>query len=160
MKHNNTVFLIISALVLTTTSCTRIADPDSGIRADYLVFGRFAGLCLGEQCVEIFKIEKTALFEDTLDQHPANLYNGSYVRLSDEQYNEVSHLTAIVPYDVFSLQDGVIGQPDAHDQGGIYLELVKDGVRRSWRIDTVKERIPEFLHAFLDSAQAAVNKLQ
>ena len=42
-----------------------IYPPDE----DYIVFGHYYGMCFGEQCVEIFKIENQQLFEDTLDEY-------------------------------------------------------------------------------------------
>ena len=44
----------------------------------------------------------------------------------------------------------VIGCPDCYDQGGYYIEVEENGIKRSWYIDTNKADVPEYLHDFLD----------
>jgi hypothetical protein len=108
----------------------------------------------------MFKIEYGLLQEDTLDRYPVGLYTGSYTLLNAEKYNSVHSVRNSIPDDVFTLPDGRIGEPDAHDQGGVYLELEKNGRRHFWLIDTIKPRIPGFLHPVVDTVLNAVRRLQ
>ncbi|HWP81404.1 MAG TPA: hypothetical protein VNN76_01995 [Bacteroidota bacterium] len=155
MKCSQFVLLLLIPL----PSCELGHQQGSELSTEYLVFGRFAGECTGEQCIEIFKIEHGALYEDTLDRYPTGLHNGVYRRLSESMYTRARPLVHLLPREITKLPDGRIGAPDSHDQSGIYLELKRDAVRHYWLIDTEKGRIPAFLHAFVDSLQRTVEAL-
>lgn len=99
--------------------------PTSPAEDSYLVFGHFYGECIGEVCVEIFKIENNTLYEDTLDNYPTYNklpHNTSYMQLPNDKYEKVEHLLTSIPRKLFSENALVIGQPDAGDWGGLYLE--------------------------------------
>lgn len=155
MKYSPFVLLLLVVLA----SCEFGHEQGSRLNTEYLVFGRFAGECVGEHCVEIFKIDHGVLYEDTLDRYPTGLYNGSFRRLSDSMDTIVQPLVHLVPWEIIRLPNGRIGEPDSHDQGGIYLELKERGVRRYWLIDTQRARLPVFLHSFIDSVEHTVRRL-
>ena len=77
-------------------------------------------MCMGEQCVEIFRLEKDKLFEDTKDLYPSRIdfYDGNYVQLSKQKFNDSKDLTNYFPTELLNETDTVIGQPDAGDWGG------------------------------------------
>lgn len=159
MHEKRTYLILISLLFFSYCEKSPIDSSKDG----YLVFGRFYGECIGESCVEIFKIEGSKLYEDTLDHYPTqnNLPpHTSYVRLADGLYEKVKHLPNIIPNKLFSEDAMIIGQPDAGDWGGFYLETVQSGTVENWLIDKNKSNIPEYLHGFVDSLDSAVEKLQ
>lgn len=129
---------------------------------EYLLFGKFAGMCWGETCVEIFKIENENLYEDTTDQYPFGSapYNGVYILLSSTEYDLVKDLINYVPSELFSESDTIIGMPDAYDQGGYYLELRNSVETRFWLIDTDQDNIPSYLHAFTDTLNVYTTALR
>lgn len=136
--------LILTVIVL---SC----NSGDSIDRDYLIFGKYAGFCL-ENCTHIFKIEDQSLFADTLQEYPGvnHPYEGSYMPLTQFQYEKSKILLDAIPDQIFSLDDTVIGQPDAVDQGGYYIEIKTANVHRYWLIDTDLSRAPEFMHDFLN----------
>lgn len=142
------------------TSNVFSVNPGMPKAPDYIVFGRYYGECFGEHCREMFKIDYGLLFEDTLDHYPSGLYTGNFVLLDGIKFSSVRHVRETIPEDIFTLTDGRIGQPDAHDQGGVYVELERNGRRHFWLIDTIESRIPEFLHPVVDTVLNAVRRLQ
>ncbi len=133
-------------------------QPDTG----YFIFGHFYGMCFGETCVEIFKIENGALYEDTTDNYPFGdaPYDGMYVPLSSAQYALISDLMSHVPTQLLSETDKIIGTPDAYDQGGYYFEIKESGNRKYWMIDSDNGNIPAYLHTFTDALNSYINRLQ
>lgn len=138
-------FLLIFSLI--AFSC----NADDTIDRNYLIFGKYAGFCL-ENCTQIFKIENRALFADTLQSYPGSNqpYQGSYIPLTQFQFEQSKSLLDNIPDQILSLNDTVIGQPDAVDQGGYYIEIKTGNVHRYWLIDTDLSKVPEFMHDFLN----------
>ncbi len=130
---------------------------------DFLVFGHFYGECAGEYCVEIFKIEDAKVYEDTDDQYPGTttFYEGDFsVELSDTSYNLVFDLIEDFPDDLWSEAEKVIGQPDAGDWGGLYIEYKKGDDHDYWVLDQMKPNVPATYHEFIDSINAKIELLQ
>jgi len=157
-----TRIIIITAIltIFMLTSCEK--DDLELSNLDYIVFGHFYGECMGEQCVEIFKLEKEKLFEDTKNQYPNSndFYNGNYVQLSQQMFNETKDLTNNFPTDLLNETDIIIGQPDAGDWGGLYVEYNFDGVRRFWLLDQKKSNVPAKYHDFIDKVNEKISLLQ
>ena len=140
-------------------SCSKDNDIDSG--ADYTIFGHFYGECSGEQCVEIFKIEAGSLFEDTNDYDPyANQsYDGNFVKLDDSKFEKVKNLPELIPDEIYA-ENNVVGQPDAGDWGGIFLETRIDGQKSYWKIDMMHDNLPEYLCDFVDTVVQYIAEIQ
>lgn len=158
MKNKTIVFLFLLAAGLISgckKECPRGEQDD-----DYLIFGKYYGLCGGENCIEIFKIENATLYEDTNDSYPADApYSGNYSALSPAKYDLVKDLSNHIPAQLLNEGNGYIGTPDAYDQGGYVLELANSGTIRYWRIDTDTSGTPAYLHAFTDTLNSYLNKI-
>lgn len=147
-------------MLLTLASCKK-----SGIKlskSDYIVFGHFYGECIGENCVEIFRLEQDKLFEDIKDQYPSRnaFYTGDYVQLSQQKFNEAKDLTDYFPTDLLKETDIVIGAPDATDGGGLYIEYNSKGVRKFWLLDQMKHNVPTKYHNFIDKVNEKIKQLK
>lgn len=156
--------LLFGLLVATTllTACNK--DEDATPNSETIVFGHFYGYCLGEQCIEIFRLDLKAqtLAEDTTDKYPSSSspYEGKYVARSADAYAQVSDLPDLIPAQLLAETEHVIGQPDAGDWGGYYLEINERGTRRYWLIDTQKRNLPAYLHPLVDALQERIQRLQ
>lgn len=141
MRH----FILI---VIILFSCEYADAPN--IDSNYLVFGHFYGFCLGEKCVEIFKLTGTGLYEDRLDKYPLQNkpYEGEFEMLSNTLFEKVKSFPSQIPQELLNTPSGVIGQPDAGDWGGLYFEVVKSSSRQFWLIDKMKTNLPEYLRPF------------
>ncbi|GGG31426.1 hypothetical protein [Hymenobacter glacieicola] len=141
------------------TACTK-----DEVAPDTLVFGQFYGECAGERCIEIYQLTPRArtLAEDTQDKYPSftSPYQGQFVARSATDYAKVSDLPDLIPAKLLAESAHVIGQPDAGDWGGYYVELNDHGTRRFWLIDTQKQNIPAYLHPLVDTLQSRIAQLQ
>lgn len=154
------ILYIICLSFLLLTSCEK--DEIELSNSDYIIFGHFYGLCSGEQCIEIFKLEKEKLFEDTRDQYPSSndFYDGNYVQLSQQKFDEIKDLKDSFPTDLLDETEVIIGQPDAGDWGGLYIEYNLNGVRKFWLLDQKKDNVPTKYLDFIDKVNEKISLLQ
>lgn len=155
-----TILYIICLTSLLFTSCNK--DEIELSDSDYIIFGHFYGECMGEQCVEIFRLEKEKLFEDTRDLYPSNngFYSGNYVQLSQQEFDETKDLKDSFPTDLLDETEVTIGQPDAGDWGGLYIEYNLNGIRKFWLLDQNKNNVPTKYHDFIDKVNEKISLLQ
>jgi len=151
---------ILPVFLMTGWSCDKstvdcCAMP--GAFSDF-IFGTYYGECLGEGCIETFRLRDEKLYEDENDNYGGPFpYPGEWEQLSDEKYQSVKDLPTSLPDQLFTETETTIGMPDAGDWGGIYIEVEDlEGNRHYWNIDTMKDNLPQYLHDFTDAVQAAV----
>ncbi len=154
------VIFIFLAFFLSIISCKK--DELKLSANDYFIFGHFYGMCAGETCIEIYRIEQYKLYEDTSDVYPnsTDFYNGKYIMLSKEQFNLTNNLISYFPNDLLNETSHVIGQPDAGDWGGLYIEYNINGVRKFWLIDQMKTNVAIKYHNFIDKVNEKISQLQ
>ena len=151
---------IIALALLVLLSCDgdeRITLKDSS----YITFGHFYGFCLGEQCIEIFKLTNDGLYEDVLDRYPStdSPYSGDFKPLEPAKFELVKSLREEIPSDLLDIEERRIGQPDAGDWGGYYLELIHRGKVRYWLIDKNDLYLPENLKPFASKLGTYIDKI-
>ncbi|QSE97046.1 hypothetical protein [Fulvivirga lutea] len=159
-------FTFLLLLSVTLFSCNKDEEPLlSGEKtlqsADYLIFGRYAGFCVGEECVEIFKLEDNVLSEDINDNYPDYKmpYNGNFQPLTSLKMLDTENILTQTPASIFAIQDTILGCPDCADGGGVYFEYKQGDVRRYWLIDQIKSNIPEQIHPLVDEINAIVDTI-
>ncbi|MBJ7879651.1 hypothetical protein [Gelidibacter salicanalis] len=109
-------------LVLATfifTACN--SDDDTVEAGDYLIFGHFYGMCGGEECVEIFKLTDSKLYEDTNDNY--TLDNLKFRELDQATFDKVKDFKNAIPEQLLTDETTVFGCPDCADGGGLYIQL-------------------------------------
>ncbi len=156
--HRFSLLIAIAALIF---SCEEQDSPGMSSE-EYLVFGKFYGFCLGDNCVQIFKIESNQLSKNKLHQYPArnSFYPDTYDLLSNTKFESVSGLLDIFPDRLLNETDTIFGCPDCADQGGYYIEANFAEIRKFWIIDTSRSNVPEYLHPFLDEIDAAIEIIE
>ncbi len=145
-------FLLLIPLLL--ISCSN-DDSISLSETNFLIFGHFYGECLGEHCIETFKLSDTQLFEDTLD-----LYSGTeqnFVALDQAKFEQVKDLINFFPNQLFSESETILGCPDCADGGGMFIQYSENGKLRSWRIDLDKRHVSAYLHNFIDKVMEKIS---
>lgn len=147
-------------MVLLLTSCKK--DIPKQTNPEFIIFGHFYGECMGERCIEIFKLKKDKLLEDTNDHYPNSndFYDGSYVQLSEQKFNDTKELTSLFPTDLLNETKTVFGSPDAADGGGLYIEYSANGIRKFWLFDQMKGNVPAKYHAFMDKINEKIALLK
>ena len=157
-KHSIVLILLLPVLF----SCNKKDDAINDSKEGYLVFGRFNGFCKGEECIEIFKIDSSYLFEDSKDAYPSRdtFYSGNFVALSDAKFNVTKDLINSFPMQLLNEKDTVFGCPDFADGGGIYLEYNFNGDHGYWIIDNNLYNVPDYLHSYMDEIHEKVRDLK
>ncbi len=155
---NIRIITIIGLVFCLSTGCSKDKNSETGTQ-DYLVFGHFYGMCVGETCVETFKLTDNSLYEDTIDDYTGqSLY---FVKLDPTKFSEVKDLVNYIPEELLNESRSILGCPDCADGGGLYIKYVSNGVIKTWRIDQVKRNVPAYLHGFMDKVNekiALINK--
>lgn len=125
----------------------------------YILFGHFYGFCMGEQCIEIFKLTDSELFEDLKDQYPSSqeFYNGDYKKLDQQKFELVKSLKDNIPFELTQEKNHRIGTPDVTDGGGVYFAMVNESGTKFWLIDQFESNIPEYLRPFKDQINQSIS---
>lgn len=155
MKLN--ILMIACLAIGLMTSCTK-EDKLILSETDYILFGHFYGECLGEDCIAIFRLEEDKLYEDISDKYPAreDFHDREFVLLSQEKFDAVKDLIDYFPMDLLEETNDVIGQPDAGDWGGLYIEYNFDGISRFWLLDQMRDNVPTKYHEFIDKVNEKI----
>lgn len=136
-------------LVVVTFLCSACSSDDDAMETgDYLIFGHYYGMCASEDCVEIFKLTDTKLYEDTNDNY--SLENLKFREVDQATFEKVKDLLTALPEELFTDDTTTFGCPDCADGGGLYIQRSVNGTVCTWNIDQIKENVPEYLHDFID----------
>lgn len=123
---------------------------------DYLIFGNHYGFCPAN-CVNLYKLTTTALFQTDMKGRFQEPLTFNTTAMSKENFALTSALCSKFPLESTNALDVVIGCPDCHDQGTVYVELKRGTVIRKWRIDpdksdTIPKDIQEYAQLIKDLA--------
>lgn len=144
------LLLVITGILI---SCSNDDDLTLNERS-FLIFGHFYGECVGEGCVETFKLTNTKLFEDTADDYFGQDLN--FVEIENEKFEQVKDLVDFFPNKLLSERETVFGCPDCADGGGLFIQYSENGNVKSWRIDQGKDDVPSYLHNFIDKVNEKI----
>ena len=136
--------ILLASSLLIISGCRKDNDlPDP----EYLIFGHAYGECIGEACVETFRLTRNELFEDLGDLYPGY---GPYdfQRRSREDHRFAEELYYSVPPSLWAYPE-VIGCPDCYDQGAINIEIYDGRTVRRWTIDKARSAMPPDLQGFV-----------
>ena len=158
------VLSLISAMI-GFSGCEDECDCAGTGDFEYMIFGHFYGECVGEGCVEIFKIADGALFEDSTDVYPNGItaYEGQFYALDEAKYQLVKDLVGDFPNELYDETEHVIGMPDAGDWGGIYVEIKHENAPAQsgfWLLDQMESNMPEVYNAFVDRINEKIHLIQ
>jgi hypothetical protein len=104
---------------------------------DYAIVGTYFGECMGAVCYQFYKIENYKVLNYlTVNSMPDNFSQLNYKALSFR--DDYAAFLLKVPTEIKNLkgQTKTFGSPDAHDQGGVYLEWSQGGVVTKIYLDT------------------------
>lgn len=146
--------LPILLLLAVVPSCSP-DEPQVPQGDTYLIFGHFYGKCVGEQCVETFKLTDTQLFEDSRDDFTGTEFNFNRL-LSDALFKQVRNLRDALPKELMQSDSASFGCPNCADQGGLFIQYAEKGSIKTWRIDLFTANIPSYLHLFVDQVNEKI----
>ncbi|MBL7690424.1 MAG: hypothetical protein JNM41_02430 [Flavipsychrobacter sp.] len=117
------------------------------IEIDKLVFGAYYSMCKGN-CVRVYELDNAGLRRDDSARYGSlnwAYYFSGTTKMTAEQHKAALPLLKKVPLELCNKNRVVIGNPDSHDQGGIYLEIISGpaDVRMKLDIDDTPEQSAE-----------------
>lgn len=130
-------------------------DSDQILVEETLIFGHFFGECVGERCVETFRLTRFDLAEDNVDGYASD-GPFDFEVMPQEKFELVKNLISEIPSELLETDDQTFGCPDCGDWGGIYVSWITPISTQSWRIDMIQESIPEYLHDFVDKINESI----
>jgi hypothetical protein len=151
MKMTLPIFILL--LIGSSWACDKSEDlplTDS----NYLIFGHYYGLCMGEECIETFKLTANELFEDTSDTYRQTDFN--FVPLANDLFERVQDLRDRIPAQLLDEADQTFGCPDCADQGGLLIQFVSGDNVQTWYLDQSQTAVPEYLHTFMDKVNEKI----
>lgn len=154
-------FFISSLLLLSLMgSCNSSDESGDTTEQVRLLFGDYAGFIPDRNYSDIYLIENSKLYLDTLSNYPTDgFYEGAYVQMDESDYLLASELISIFPSQLFDENENYIGCPDCADQGGYYVEYQSKTKHAFWNIDNNKDAIPEYLREFVDKLEEKLTLL-
>lgn len=143
------ISLILSCLLLLVSSCSK--DEGALPAGDYLIFGHYFKNCYSEQCIEIFKLQGSDLYEDTEDEYPLFESPNTCVfkKTSHSKWEKVKDLPDLIPEYLYKAKKKTFGKPDEPKNGGIYIEYKSGNVDGLWFLDQNEENLPKELKSFV-----------
>lgn len=119
-----------------------------------VVFGRYYGRCIGNNCVEIYRFDGSNIYEDINEKRPGHddFFEGNFKHLVELDVRlNLFKLVNELPYEhLTSLRGNIVGDPGAYGQGVYYLEYQDTFIRKFWIIDTDKSNTPKEIHPYTD----------
>jgi hypothetical protein len=146
-------------LVCLNWSCTKETSEPSATRS--LIFGDFYGFCPTD-CVHIYKLTTDSLLQDQNETYPRRdvFYDAKFLPRPQADFVKVRAILDQVPAALLQNTNMVIGQPDASDGGGYYLEYKDADTHQFWIVDKFRTNVPSALHPFLDEVDVQLDYLR
>ena len=128
---------------------------------EYLIFGHFYGFCVGDHCIQIYKLNNEGLYEDQNKTYPRydQFYDAAFVKLDSKYFEQVNDLKIYFPAQLLNETDTIIGCPDCADGGGLYIEYKTETMHRYWLIDQDKSRVEPYLHEFMGEVNDKIDEI-
>lgn len=129
------VFFLLALILVTIfiVSCKKDTTPATNT----LIFGTHYGECAAN-CVNIYKLDDANLQKDGVTQYMTNYTDYNFtgtITLDVAKYETIKHLLNEIPPELLTTTNKAYGCPDCHDQGGLYIEVNKEGGPTRYNID-------------------------
>ena len=147
-------FIFASLSLLLIFSCNSNDDELALGENDYLIFGHFYGFCIGENCIQTFKLTSDELYKNSNKDYFHKSFD--FVVLDHAKFEQAKDLLDYFPTKLLSEKEPVIGCPDCADGGGLFIEYSKNGTVKRWNIDQMKGNVPSYLHGFMDKVNEKI----
>lgn len=151
----HTVFFGISILFLISASgCKKESNKFNSI-----IFGKYFGEC-GGNCASFYHLTSNKLYGDRMEYYmgPKDLKFQKFA-LSSEDFKISQAISDSLPAFFTTEESQTIGCPDCRDQGGLYIEIHRNGNTKIFTIDPDVRRLPNEVMSYIDLLQTTIDKL-
>lgn len=147
------VFFAVILLALISSCKKEPVNTDP----EYFSFGSAYGECIGN-CANFFQIKDGQLFGDDMTYLVTPLVFTD-TALPADKYELAKPLLDNFPAYLLDNPNQTFGCPDCADQGGIHIEMKKDGEVLSWHIDTNIDNQPAEIQAYIADLRSVLEQL-
>lgn len=152
-------FILILIACVSLSSCNKDSnDTEKTANSDYFAFGRAFGECGGENCAVFYKVKNNQLFADNMEYYTDEM-SFKNEALSNEKYLIAKQIENEFPAFLTNSTTMTYGCPDCADQGGFHFEIRKNGVVKTWHIDTKIEEQPPAIKEYIQKVNGAIDEL-
>jgi hypothetical protein len=150
----------ILLLIFSVVACTENESELQSV-SDYIIFGKFFGECIGENCIETYLIQDEVLYEDQTDPYAGGTidHEWQWEELSQDKYEVARDIQDLIPPTLLAMDNQTFGMPDAGDWGGIFLEVKKDGEVGRWLLDLNESTTPKEFYSLSNGILEIVENL-
>ena len=151
------ISLISTAIFLmSNSSCQKEGFSLKG-ETDYIIFGSSYGMCVGD-CAVTYLLKSDGLYKskDYLKTGNANTFTE---KLSNEKFQQLQNISSSIPSELVNYKKDTetFGCPDCADQGGYYLELIREGKKHKiFGIDTRTDPLPDYVKKAAEEIRKAI----
>ena len=162
---------VLAISLLTACGSNELTGPTGGPESQTtdthgvtrLVFGQYYGFCPPtSDCAQVYKVEGNKLYEDqvlrVLDRSSEITFKAS--PLAADKYDLAKSLAQNVPAELLKSTEEVFGSPDAHDQGGIVLEVSWEGATKRFYLDNNDDALPPSLVPYAQEVKRVIAALK
>lgn len=147
---------LIILFILFTTIFACSSKNKSIQNIDYIIYGVYCGECM-HHCATMYKLEKTKLLIDTTDSYfsvlrrkiktnePVIFKNDT---LSKEAFLNAQLIKSEIPTLLLRSTNREFGNPDSHDQCGIFIQFKINNTLKTFRLDTELDKLPKDLREY------------
>ncbi|MBW4891442.1 hypothetical protein KXQ82_17070 [Mucilaginibacter sp. HMF5004] len=141
------------ALLFLVGSCSK-SDIDT---ANYFAFGSHYSFCAGN-CSKVFAITGNKLVPVTFTDFNKPLALQTKA-LADSSYHKAVPLKETFPQYFRDHPNQTFGCPDCADQGGYYIEIMENGKKIYWRVDTSVGQLPVEIREYVTRLATVINSI-
>ncbi|HEX8531595.1 MAG TPA: hypothetical protein VF646_16300 [Cytophagales bacterium] len=138
-------------------------QPESTAANTRLVFGQYYGFCPPtSDCAQVYKLEGNHLYEDEVLRVPGRDAKITFKTdpLPADQYDRAKALADNIPAELLTSTGETFGSPDSFDQGGIVLEITRDGQTKRFLLDNDETALPPGLVPYAQEVKRVVAALK
>lgn len=126
---------------------------------DYIVFGQFNGFCIGESCIEFFKITPSRLLESNVDEYTEGGFYSfeDFHDLSDDKFQLTKDLGEFMPQQLWAESTTHLGHADVSDVGSLYFEISNASGHRYWVFENGDFDMPQVYSEFMNKIREKIS---
>ena len=126
---------------------------------DYFAFGRYGNYCI-TSCGTYYSIKNNELYIDTTAKTIGGPLNFAPTPLSHSNYLLAKPIMDSFPKYFLDHPNQTFGCPNCVDQGGYYIEMIKNGQKTYWFIDTSIASLPVEIRAYVTQLASTINSIK
>ncbi len=133
-------------------------SPTSASQGDQIIFGVSYAECAGD-CSRNFRLTTDQLFADDCEYCYFDQITFQALPLPVEKFEIAEALLGTVPTALIHTPDTVYGCPGCADEGGYYLEIIRNGDKHIFRWSAFYDEVPDKFRPYFEQVAQVLQDL-